>query len=104
LREEFPANQYYLSAIGALAAIAGDKEKALDISRQIDENKPRYRSGTSFAYRARIAAYLGDKEGAVALLRKAVGLGYAYPEIFGDMAWEKLKDYPPFIQLTKPKG
>jgi tRNA A-37 threonylcarbamoyl transferase component Bud32/tetratricopeptide (TPR) repeat protein len=104
LRKEFPSNAYYLSAIGKQAAIVGDKEKALEISRQIDENKPRYRSGTSFAYRAQIAAFLGDKEGAVDLLRKAVSLGYPYPEIFGSMAWEKLKDYPPFIQLTKPKG
>ncbi len=103
LRKEFPSNEDYLSAVGQLAAIAGDKEKALEISRQIDENKPRYRSGTSFAYRAQIAAFLGDKEGAVALLRKAVSLGYAYPDIYGDMAWEKLKDYPPFIQLIKPK-
>jgi len=104
LRKEFPANDDYLSVIGQLAAIAGDKEKALDISRQLDENKPRYRSGTSFVHRAKIAAYLGDKEGAVALLRKAVGLGYTYPEIFGDMAWERLRDYPPFLQIIKPKG
>jgi len=104
LHEKFPSNEDYLSAVGQLAAITGDKDKALDISRQLDENKPRYRSGTSFVHRARIAAYLDDKEGAVALLRKAVGLGYTYPEIYGDMAWEKLKDYPPFIQFIKPKG
>jgi hypothetical protein len=38
------------------------------------------------------------------LLRKAVSLGFPYPDIYGDMAWEKLKDYPPFLQLIKPKG
>ena len=104
LYKDVPSNLNYISYCGQLAAISGDREKALDISKQLDEKKPRYRSGASVCYRAQIAAWLGDKEGAVALLRQAVSLGYPYPSIHGSMCWERLKDYPPFIQLIKPKG
>jgi len=104
LHKEYPSNASYLSNYGSLAAITGDREKAIDISKQLAEIKPAFRAGTPTYYRALIAAFLGEKENAVALLRQAIGQGYTYPSVHGAMAWERLADYPPFIQLMKPKG
>jgi tetratricopeptide (TPR) repeat protein len=103
LRKEFPANQEYLEVCGNLAAVTGDREKALSISKQFADDKTPYRFGQTTYWRAQIAAYLGDKEDAVKLLRQAIGEGFAYPDVHGDMAWEKFKDDPSFVTLMKPK-
>jgi hypothetical protein len=63
---------------------------------------------------ARIVALLGDKDGAVALLREAIAQGagisevpdaYGYAFIYSHcMDLESLRGYPPFEALIKPKG
>ncbi len=103
LQKEFPANTEYLSACGQLAAITGNREKAQSISNQLGEIKTPYLFGSVNYARALIASSLGDKESSVKLLRQAIGEGYPYPYAHGSMAWEKLKDYPPYVQLMKPK-
>jgi serine/threonine protein kinase len=103
LHKEFPEDQEYLAVCGMLAAATGDQEKAETISKQFAGDKTPYRFGETTYWRAQIAAFLGDKENAVKLLRQAVNEGKLYPDVHGDMAWEKLKDYPPFITLMKPK-
>jgi tRNA A-37 threonylcarbamoyl transferase component Bud32/tetratricopeptide (TPR) repeat protein/TolB-like protein len=104
LLKEFPSEIGYISFCGQLAAIVGDRGKALGFSKLLEDNKTPYLFGTSTYYRALIAAFLGDKEDAVNLIREAIRQGYAYPNIHGAMALERLKDYPPYIQLMKPKG
>jgi serine/threonine protein kinase/tetratricopeptide (TPR) repeat protein len=104
LHQEVPANRSYLASCGRLAAILRDREKALAISNQLAEDKTPYQYGQTTYWRAQIAAYLGDKENAVKLLQQAINEGFAYPDVHGSMAWERLKDYPPFVQLMKPKG
>ncbi len=104
LLKESPSEIGYISLCGQLAAVMGDREKALSFSKQLEDNKTPYLFGTPTYYRALIAAFLGDKEDAVNLIRKAISQGYAYPSIHGAMALERLKDYPPYIQLMKPRG
>ena len=104
LHKEFPERRDYLSGCGQLAAIMGDKDKAQAISDQLAEDKTPYLYGEIAFARAQIAAFLGEKENAVALLRQAISQGYTYPIVHYSMAWERLADYPPFIQLMKPKG
>jgi tetratricopeptide (TPR) repeat protein len=99
-----PSDIDNISICGQLAAILGDKEKALTFSKQLEDNKTPYLFGVPTYYRALIAAFLGDKEDAVNLIREAISQGYAYPGIHGHIALERLKDYPPYVQLMKPKG
>jgi tetratricopeptide (TPR) repeat protein len=99
-----PSDIDYISICAQLAAILGDKEKALTFSKQLEDNKTPYLFGVPTYYRALIAAFLGDKEDAVNLIREAISQGYAYPGIHGHIALERLKDYPPYVQLMKPKG
>jgi hypothetical protein len=49
-------------------------------------------------------AILGDKEGAVNLLRQAIKEGSAYSSLHAVEDFESLADYPPFVQFMKPKG
>jgi tetratricopeptide (TPR) repeat protein/tRNA A-37 threonylcarbamoyl transferase component Bud32 len=104
LLKEDPSEINYVSICGELAAIIGDKEKAVAFSKQLEDNKTPYLFGSPTFNRALIAAWLGEKENAVGLIRKAISQGYSYPDIHGEMALERLKDYPPYLQLMKPKG
>ena len=55
--------------------------------------------------RAFIAAALGDRDAAVALLRTAFGQGMTVGEwAHMEPALESLRDYPPFQELIRPKG
>jgi hypothetical protein len=82
----------------------GDREGALKISKQLEEYKRPYLFGNPTYWRARIAALIGDKEGAVNLLRQAIKQGYSYSSLHPVEDFESLTDYPPYIQLMKPKG
>ena len=104
IHNEVPDNLIYLGFLGSLAARTGDREGALKISKQLEEDKRPYLFGSPTYWRARIAALLGDKEGAVNLLRQAIKQGYAYTNIHPTQDFEILADYPPYIQIMKPKG
>jgi len=69
------------------------------LRRVADDGLQLLRRGTP-----RIAALLGDKEGAVSLLRQAIKQGYAYSGIHPTEDFESLADFPPYVQLMKPKG
>jgi tetratricopeptide (TPR) repeat protein len=104
LHSESPENINYLGYLGAVAARKGEKTEALQFSRQIEEDKRPYLFGNPTYWRARIAALLGDKEASVNLLRQATKEGYTYYRIHPTEDFESLADYPPYVQLMKPKG
>jgi hypothetical protein len=104
LHADFPDNSNYFGFLGAIAVQMADKEGALKIFKELEEDKRPYLFGTPTYWRARIAALLGDKEGAVSLLRQAIKQGYAYSGIHPTEDFESLADYPPYVQLMKPKG
>jgi len=104
LHNNVPTDINYLGYLGAVAARIGDRERALKISKELEDDKQPYLFGNPTFWRARIAALLGDKEGAVNLLRQAIKQGYAYSSIHPTEDFESLADYPPYIQLMKPKG
>ena len=104
LHGDVPDNITFLAYLGVIAVQMGDKEGALKISKQLEENKNPYSFGTPSYWRARIAALVGDKEAAVNLLRLATKQGFRYPDIHPCEDFESLADYPPYIQLMKPKG
>jgi len=104
LHSEIPDNIDYLGYLGSVAVQMGKKEAALEIYKTLEENKRPYQFGNPTYWRSRIAALLGDKEAAVNLLRQATKEGYPYPNLHPCEDFECLADYPPYIQLMKPKG
>jgi serine/threonine protein kinase/tetratricopeptide (TPR) repeat protein len=104
LHSQVPDNIDYFGYLGAIAVQMGNKERALKISKELEDEKRPYLFGNPTYWRARIAALLGDKEGAVNLLRQAIKQGYTYSNIHPTEDFESLADYPPYVQLMKPKG
>ncbi len=105
LRVEQLDNVAHLGHLGVIAARQNDPEEASRISEQLAAIDRPYIRGQHTRWRACIAAGLGDRDEAVALLRTAFGQGVAYELwIHTDPALESLRDYPPFQELTRPKG
>jgi hypothetical protein len=65
-------------------------------------------SGYVPLWRARIAALLGDRDEAMALLRQVMdGMTPTSDQaswLHRDIDFESLHDYPPFRELMRPKG
>ena len=113
-----PADYYFdiydQGRLGALAARTGDVVTARRIAEALRNRKDRWLDGKHTFRAARIVALLGDKDGAVALLREAVAQGagisevpdaYGYGFIFSHcMDLESLRGYAPFEELIKPRG
>jgi tetratricopeptide (TPR) repeat protein len=92
-------------ALGVIAANTGDRGEARRILHEFPKPGPSSDPGSRDAWRAAIAAHLGEKEMAVELLKQSFASGYAhewYHRI--DLDFEPLWDYPPFQELIKPKG
>lgn len=105
LAAERPGNLEYQANLGTLAARLGDRARAERISQTLGQVSGKYLRGDPSYYRARIAAVLGDRHGAVSLLQRAFAEGYRYNlGMHRDLDFESLRDYPPFEELLRPKG
>ena len=105
LASERPDTLAYQVALGTIAARLGDRTEAARVSRVLERVAGKYLAGTPTYNRACIAALLGNKEEAVALLQRAFAEGRACDvNVHHDMDVESLRDYPPFQELMKPKG
>jgi TolB-like protein/tetratricopeptide (TPR) repeat protein len=91
--------------VGTLAARLGDTVAARRIEAELPAVTQPYAYDALAYLRARIAAQLGEKNRAVALLRDAFahGLGFTI-DMHRDFDLEPLWGYPPFEELMKPKG
>jgi tetratricopeptide (TPR) repeat protein len=91
-------------ALGAVAARRHDVAEAKQMSQWLADHPSREKARSTYA-RARIAALLGDKEHAVALLRQAFdeGLGYRM-FIHLDPDMESLRDQPGYRRLFSLTG
>jgi serine/threonine protein kinase len=100
-----PDNIYYQAILGCIAARQGDREKALKVSEWLKNLKRPYLFGSHIWCRAYLAAVLGEKDQAVALLKESFLEGLMYNiNLHTDIDFESLWDYPPFKELLKPKG
>ena len=109
LAKKFPkdseAGWHYESVLGIIAARQGDRTRAMDVSEWLKNLKLPYLFGANTHQRACIAAILGDKEQAVALLKESFLQGSEFGMwVHKDFDLESLWDYPPFIEFLKPKG
>jgi len=90
---------------GVLAARRGERDAARAIAVELEHLDVPYLNGRHTRWRARIAALLGEKDAAVALLQQAhrEGVGYGI-WLHADPELESLRDYGPFKELLRPKG
>ena len=94
-----------IGVLGGLAGRLGDRKTALEASetlRRLDD--PHLFGGHTYR-RACIAAVLGEREDAMALLRQAIAEGVGYGSyLHVEIDLESLWDDPDFIELLRPKG
>jgi Flp pilus assembly protein TadD len=99
------AGRRYEAILGTIAARQGDRKRALEVSDWLKDLRVPYLRGSNTYKMACIAAILGDKEQAVSLLKESFLQGQAFGiGIHQDFDLESLWNYPPFIELLKPKG
>jgi serine/threonine protein kinase/tetratricopeptide (TPR) repeat protein len=105
LASESPRDIDSQGMLGVIAARQGDREKAMRVSEWLQNLKKPYLLGRPTYNRARIAAVLGERDRAVALLRDSFLQGVRMlVYLHTDPDFESLWDYPPFQELIKPKG
>ncbi|HET7566113.1 MAG TPA: BTAD domain-containing putative transcriptional regulator [Gemmatimonadaceae bacterium] len=95
----------WLGYRGAIAARRGDSTEAKRVARELAVHPYPYSYGEPALWRARIAAVLGDRDQAVALVREAFAQGLAvdlYLHALADFA--SLRGYAPFDELMRPRG
>ena len=82
----------------------GGRTRAIEISEWLPDPSGRYSYGVHDVFRAEIAALLGDREGAIRLLRQALAAGYPSPgTIHQTLAFESIRDEPEFRELLHPR-
>jgi len=105
LAADHPDNIDYQGYLGALAARRGDRSQAMKISEELAKIDRRFLFGNHTYWRVCIAALLGEKERAVALLEESFSQGRRYDvDLHRDIDLESLWDYPPFMEILRPKG
>ena len=96
---------HYESWLGLIAARQGDRERAMAVSQWLKDLKRPYLFGANTYNRACIAAVLGDKDQAIALLRESFLQGWPFMlDLHTDFNLESLWDYPAFKEILRPKG
>jgi tetratricopeptide (TPR) repeat protein len=88
-----------------IAARRGDGDRARKIDAELERATDLYLYGRPSYWRASIAAILGERERAVALLQRAYSQGYRHDvHLHRDPALQSLQEYAPFRDLLRPKG
>jgi tetratricopeptide (TPR) repeat protein len=89
---------------GVLAARQGDRPRALEMANRLVALPRAYSFGVPTVWRARIAAALGERDDAVALLRTAFAEGREYDLwLHRDQDLAALRGYGPYEELIRPK-
>jgi tetratricopeptide (TPR) repeat protein len=91
--------------LGTLAARQGKRAEAERISAMLEALERPYVFGEHTYWRARIAALLGERDEALALLRAAYAQGFKWwLPLHSEPDFESLRDHPAFRELLRPKG
>jgi hypothetical protein len=103
-----PLSPVLLGRLGVIAAHMGDSLEAQRLDKILATLPTPHLFGSHTFARARIAAALGDRAGAVELLRKAWGQGRpltfdtrANEDVHSDQDFDSLRDYFPFQALMR---
>jgi hypothetical protein len=104
LRRADSTNVDYLGMTGLVFSRTGQRKLAQAVADTLVQRRRPYDRGAASLYRARIAATLGDREGAVARLREAFAEGAPYDlGLHRDIDLELLRGYGPFERLVRGK-
>ena len=89
-----------------LVACGGPRADAQKIADALVKVERPFLRGEHHFQRARILAVLGDREGAMRGLEAAYAQGWAWnwTTMHLEIAFASLRDFPPFVELMKPKG
>lgn len=102
LAAEDPASVDYTGYLGAIAARQGRDADALAVAARLRGMQASELFGLSLLWRAGIAALLGDRPGAVDLLREALAQGeYLGLRLHQNPDLEPLRGFPPFEDLMR---
>jgi len=104
LRRQEPGSPQLLGQMGVIAAMRGRRDEADRFLADLGRLRLRYSLGERDYWRAAIAAWLGRKSEATRLLQQAFSEGYDQSEVRCALPLEPLRSYPPFEELTRPKG
>ena len=103
LDQEDPNRFFVLGALGVAKALQGDRANAERISVQLEGTKVPYSFGGTSLWQAQIAAALGNKDQAMAFLRRAFSEGVSMGDwIHKEPVFRSLLDHPPFQDLLQP--
>jgi hypothetical protein len=89
-----------------LVTCGGPRADAQKIAAALAKVERPFLRGVNHYHRARVLAVLGDRDGAMRALDAAYAQGQAWSGLTMhlDSAFASLRDYPPFVELMKPKG
>ncbi len=105
LAREDPANVDYMGWLGVLAARSGNAAEARRVADRLRTLGRPYTFGSDTYWRGCIAAQLGERQQAVELLQQAFTEGYWFQtQLHRTIDLEPLWEYPPFVELLRPKG
>ena len=103
LANEVPGSIEYRGQLGAMVARRGDSDEARRADEALRDTGGSYLFGEHTFWRACIAAQLGERQKAVALLREAFSQGRCFStHIHRHIDLEPLWDYGPFQELIAP--
>ncbi len=107
LAREAPDNLAAQGNLGVtLATCGGSRAEAQQIAGALAQIRRPYVHGAQHLQRAAILASLGDREGAMSALQMAFAEGtyWSGATFHLSSAFDSLRNYPPFVELMKPKG
>jgi tetratricopeptide (TPR) repeat protein len=91
--------------LGTIAASSGDRDRALQIARNLPQGESARAAAWKAYWQAAIAAHLGEKDRAVELLAEAFSKGFPYGVyLHSTLDFEPLWGHPSFEELVRPKG
>jgi tetratricopeptide (TPR) repeat protein len=105
LLEESPDAWFFRAHAGVMLASLGRISEAMDTDRWLETLEIPHGEGQITAWRAGIAARLGDHERATALLDQAREEGMYWTEIHPVFhLYDALSEYEPFLEAMAPRG
>jgi DNA-binding SARP family transcriptional activator/tetratricopeptide (TPR) repeat protein len=85
------------------AAHRADTARAWALVENLKPHQIHARKGTLLFVHACIWALLGNRDEAVRYIRESLDAGYNWTQLHQDINLESLRDYPPFLEATRPK-
>ncbi len=105
LIESEPSDRDLVGWLAVVAAMNGDAGRAKKIVANLPPSDDPDAPAWEMYWKASVAAHLGDKDRAVAILAEAFSKGLQYDQVvLQPEEFEPLWDFPPYQEMMRPKG